>query len=233
MTQSSPDCVQCPVQPQCLPFQLGLAGDNAQADVPRRRVERAAGELVLGPDERAEILTIRSGWCARYVMFPDGRRQITDVALPGEFVGCAEVVASNETIPIVALSDADICVFDRVSFLSAVTACPKHTLSVMKVCGSQAIRLRNLLAAMGRQSGAPRIAAFLLAMHRRLVAIGQANETDMPCHLRQQDLADIQGMTQVHVSRTLRSLEEGHVLSIRGRALRILDHGKLERFARG
>lgn len=224
-------CANCPVQSSCLPFGLGFtrARDGA---VPHRRIERSPGEMILNNGEDHDIVAVTSGWCARYVMFPDGRRQIVDIVLPGGFIGCSEIAAVPDSLPLVALSDVEACVFDRKSFVSAVTASSQVFMQVMEACGGQGVRMRNLLAAMGQQSGAPRVASFLVDLHRRLVAIGQASETEMPYHLRQKDLADTLGMTQVHVSRTLRSLEEDEVLSIRERVLHILKPDKLERLAR-
>lgn len=137
-----------------------------------------------------------------------------------------------DSLPLVALSDVEACVFDRKSFAAAVQMSSHAFMEVMEDCGRQAVRMRNLLAAMGQQSGAPRVAGFLAGLHRRLLAIGEASEHEMPYHLRQKDLADTLGMTQVHVSRTLRSLEEDDVLSIHDRSLRILKADKLERLAR-
>lgn len=76
------------------------------------------------------------------------------------------------------------------------------------------------------------MAAFLRTLHHRLREIGDATEAEMPYHLRQQDLADILGMTQVHVSRTLRGLYEAGILIFNGKTVTILNHAKLDRLAK-
>jgi CRP-like cAMP-binding protein len=201
-------------------------------ELPRQISVRHPGELLLDASNQGDVSVVRSGWAARYVLFPDGRRQITDVVLPGEFIGCNHIAAPDDAISAVALSDVEACMFAADVFISNIVPNAAHLLALLKVCGAQAIRLRNLLAAMGRQSGTSRIAAFLLSLHKRLVAIGEANESQMPYHLRQQDLADILGMTQVHVSRTMRSLHDAHIISVQGKSASILDHAKLNRLAR-
>ncbi len=231
MLPSSSGCTDCPVQSLCLVYGEGLAGAGETA-VPRQIIDRQSGELVISRGDPAGMTVLRSGWAARYVLFPDGRRQITDIVLPGDFVGCSDFVSTSEDLPMVALSDMQACTFDRSTLRAALSTCPKRLLTLFKACGTQSIRLRYLLAAMGRQSGTSRVAAFLIGLHCRLKAIGHATDNEMPYHLRQQDLADILGMTQVHVSRTMRTIQEAGVLTLHDRMIRILNLEKLERFAR-
>lgn len=231
MAPETASCTSCRVHSVCLPFRLRLAGE-AEASVARRILALSAGEHFIDIAE-PDVIAVRDGWCARYVMFPDGRRQITDIVLPGEFVGCSEIAAVNGALPMVALSNVEVCVLDREQFLAAVTKCPRKLMEVMKECGVQALRLRNLVAAMGKQSGAPRIAACLASLHRRLLAIGQALSHEMPYYLKQKDLGDMLGMTQVHVSRTLRMLGEAGVLKVGEKTLSIQNPQELERLARG
>jgi CRP-like cAMP-binding protein len=225
------DCCNCDVRTNCLPFRIGLIQLGSKET--RREVEeRKAGELVIDRRQPGKTLVVRKGWVGRFVLFADGRRQITDVVLPGDFIGCNEMVASGEALPAVALSDAEVCVFDRDKLIASISSSAPRLLELMKVCGSQAIRLRYLLATMGRQSGVSRVAAFLLGLYNRLKDIGRASEAQMPYHLRQQDLADILGMTQVHVSRTMRTLRDAGVVKIERKIAFILNLTKLERLAK-
>jgi CRP-like cAMP-binding protein len=187
---------------------------------------------VLDKSDAGDMAVIRRGWAARYVLFHDGRRQITDVLLPSDFVGCNHVLPTHEALPVIALSDAEACIFEGDVLLAHISSRQDHLLQLMRVCSSKTARLWQLLAAMGRQSGAPRVAAFLLALHNRLKEIGDADETKMPYHLRQQDLADILGMTQVHVSRTMRTLHDAGILTIGNQTATILNPHKLERLAK-
>lgn len=231
MSRTLPDCTNCAVSARCLPFQLGLMSLSIE-ELPRQVIERKAGELILDKCDSGDMAVIRSGWAARYVLFHDGRRQITDVLLSGDFIGCNQVIPAREALPIVALSNAEACVFEGDILLAKISSRHDHLLQLMRVCSSKTIRLWQLLAAMGRQSGPSRVAAFFVALHGRLKEIGEATETEMPYHLRQQDLADILGMTQVHVSRTMRSFHDAGILNISGKTAIIQNPDKLERLAR-
>ncbi len=231
MLPPSSGCADCPVRSFCLVNSEGLAGED-DAAVPRHIIDRQPGELVVNPGDPTSMTVVRSGWAARYVLFPDGRRQITDIVLPGDFVGCSDFASTSEELPMVALSDVQACIFDRSILREALSTSPKPLLAVFKTCGEQSIRLRHLLAAMGRQSGTSRVASFLMGLHHRLKLIGQATDCEMPYHLRQQDLADVLGITQEHVSRTMRMIQEADVLILRNKIISILNADKLERFAR-
>lgn len=201
-------------------------------ELPREVIHREAGELVLDKRDSGDMAVIRRGWTARYVLFHDGRRQITDLLLPGDFVGCNLVVPAQEALPITAISNAEVCVFAGDIMLARISARHDHLLHMMRVCSTKTIRLWQLLAAMGCQSGPPRIAAFLFALHGRLKEIGEATDDEMPYLLRQQDLADILGMTQVHVSRTMRALNDAGIVKIERKFALILDPERLERLAK-
>lgn len=231
MPNPLPDCSNCSVRNRCLPFQLGLTGLNAEERT-REFIEREAGEIILDKRDSGDMAVIRKGWAARYVLFHDGRRQITDLLLPGDFIGCNLVVPTQEALPITAISDAEVCVFAGDVMLARISARHDHLLHMMRVCSTKTIRLWQLLAAMGRQSGPSRIAAFLFALHGRLKEIGEATDSMMPYLLRQQDLADILGMTQEHVSRTMRALQDAGIVKIDGKSANILNPEKLERLAK-
>lgn len=209
---------------------LGLTA-LSQKELPREFVERKAGELILCKNASAKTVIIRRGWGARYMLFHDGRRQVTDLLLPGDFA-CTQIVPDHGTLPIVALSDAEVCIYETDSLVAKIMA-HGHALKLLKAHSEQTIRLWQLLAAIGQQTGPPRIAAFLMALHTRLKEIGDATETEMPYHLRQQDLADILGMTQVHVSRTMKDFHQAGIIDIDGKTARLLNLSKLERLSQG
>lgn len=231
MTSQLPDCTSCSIKMRCLPSKLGLTA-LSRDELPREVINRKAGELIFDKSGSGDMAVIRHGWTARYVMFHDGRRQITDLLLPGDFAGNNQAMPPHEALQMVALSDAQTCLFDGSTLLVKMSARHDHLLELIQVSNAKTMRLWQLLAAMGRQSGPSRMAAFFVALHARLGEIGDATETEMPYHLRQQDLADILGMTQVHVSRTMRDLQQANILRIEGRTATVLDREKLERLGR-
>src|SRR3990167_4874557 len=135
-------CAECSVRSHCLPFRLGLTGAEDKS-VSRKLIERVSGELVRESRKFSDIVVLRSGWAARSMMFPDGRRQIVDIALPGEFIGCSDMamrvdgsdVQKHPGVSVVALSDVTACVFDNRSFISVVEDSAQTMLEVMRTCG--------------------------------------------------------------------------------------------------
>ena len=81
-------CRTCPLRPLSV-FQpvteteLGLI-----ASLKRGELEREAGQtLIAEGDSDGPLLTLLSGWAFRFKTLPDGRRQILNFLLPGDFIG--------------------------------------------------------------------------------------------------------------------------------------------------
>jgi CRP-like cAMP-binding protein len=102
-------------------------------------------------------------------------------------------------------------------------------MALWKVCAGQAFRLRELVATLGKQSAEVRIAAFIVGMYRRLTALGRVAGEEMPFPLRQKDIADILGLTQVHVSRMLKLLKDKNLIQMNDDRIRLLDAPTLAR----
>jgi CRP/FNR family transcriptional regulator, anaerobic regulatory protein len=224
------DCQTCPASSVCPAYQLGLVG-TPDSPCSKTTIRRRSGELIIEHDAGSTMAVVRHGWIAGYVLFPDGRRQIVDVLMRGDLVGCTELVAPGKPGLAVALSDVEVCTFDTGALLSSISTCPTKAFGLLKACTVQAMRLRSQLAALGRQSAESRLAAFVSTLHSRLLNLNEATQTEMPFHFRQQDLADALGLTQVHISRTLSALRSKGVLAISGKMARLLDTVELSRLA--
>src|ERR1700730_17437332 len=80
-----------------------------------------AGELVVSPgtsilaedSKSAHLFTILSGWAFRYRTLEDGRRQIINYAMPGDFVGLQAALTDPMSHGVEALTDIVLCVFPR------------------------------------------------------------------------------------------------------------------------
>lgn len=195
---------------------------------PKDTVTLESGEVLSQRGATPLMAVVRNGWGAKFVRLDDGRRQIIDVLLPGEIATCEEITSAGSAAPVVGLSRLDVCVFDREAFIAAVHT-PDALLALWKACAGQAFRLRELVATLGKQSAEVRIAAFIVGMHRRLTALDRVTGEVMPFPLRQKDIADILGLTQVHVSRMLKLLRDKKLIEIDDDGIRLLDIAMLAR----
>ncbi len=76
---------------------------------------------------------------------------------------------------------------------------------------------------VGQRKASARIAHLLCEIVTRLVALGACDRIACAFPLTQSDLAEATGLSVVHVNRTLRTLKEQELVSVRDRQLTILD----------
>jgi CRP-like cAMP-binding protein len=225
-TRPKANCDSCPSSTACPAYRVGII-ESAEAAETRTTTHHASGEIIRQNNLAPKIMIVRDGWVAKYVLFPDGRRQIIDVLLPGDMATCEELVSPGTSSPMVALSEAELCLFDREAFLGVMSRRPTTMMALWRICANQVTRLRDLLATLGKQSAEARVAAFILSLYARLADLKRASDDEMPFHFRQKDLADVLGLTQVHISRMLKLLKEKNVIDFCGDRIKLLDHPAL------
>ncbi len=224
--EDSNPCPSCLSAPHCVLVRLGIAGEAPGS--PKRIDELAAGHIV--SSNPMDITVVKEGWGAKFTILVDGQRRITDILLSGELANGEELAEDGSAFPFIALSDLKICVFDRAAFSGALQD-TKALAELARNCAGHAKLLRELLVTTGKRSAERRTAAFILQMHRRASDRGVVNGDQLPFPFRQQDLADVLGLTQVHVSRMLKRLRDRRFILLSDRNIRITDMQGLARIA--
>ncbi len=86
-------------------------------------------------------------------------------------------------------------------------------------------------ASLGRRSARGRLAHLICELHERTIAAGIDANGSYLLPATQDDMADILGLTNVHVNRTLKALRNEGLIRLEGRCLTILDLPALARIA--
>ena len=76
-------------------------------------VSDAGSTILLEGTHSPHLYTVISGWGYRYKLLEDGRRQILNYVLPGDFIGLQGSVLGEMQHSVAALSDMILCVFER------------------------------------------------------------------------------------------------------------------------
>jgi CRP-like cAMP-binding protein len=90
---------------------------------------------------------------------------------------------------------------------------------------------REKILSIGRRSAMARIAHIFCELLVRLRIVGLADDKGFDLPLTQADLADVTGLTSVHVNRMLKKLRDEDLLTFRGGTVTIGDWDRLQRAA--
>jgi CRP-like cAMP-binding protein len=171
------------------------------------------------------------GFAARYKVLDDGSRQITSLHIPGDFVDLHAFPLKIMDHGIVALSPCRVAFADH-SALKTVTETVPHLTRLLWLSTliDGAIH-REWIVAMGRRSKKAHLAHLICELYVRLQVVQLTNEQSFHLPLSQVELADVVGISVVHLNKTLQSLRREKLVTWINRTVTIVDWEALKEFA--
>lgn len=192
----------------------------------------AATNILLEGARSPHLYTVLRGWAFRHKSLDDGRRQVLNFALPGDFIGLQMSVLGEMEHTVTAMTEATLCVFDRERLWEVFKNYPDLSFSMTWMAAREEQLLDGNMVSLGQRSAKERIAYLVLQLYARAEQVGLAGNQSFEAPFNQVHLADALGLTNVHVSRTLKQLEKEQLLAWRRPMLRILDKEGLEAIAK-
>lgn len=174
-----------------------------------------------------ELFVLSRGRLMSYVILPDGQRQILRVHFPGDFVGAASTVYGRAPESLVAVTDGEVCPFDKHALRELLQEHPRVAALMFVISQTERVSLNDRLASVGRSSAKSRLAAFLLDMFDRLRLMDEKLVDRFDLRLTQEEIGDALGLTSVHVNRMFRQLEEEGLISRENGAIIIREEQQL------
>ena len=162
------------------------------------------------------------GFCARYRDLSDGRRQYTQINLPGDFIDLHGFVLKRVDHGVRALTDCLIAEAPHDRLRRLTEQHPHLTRLLWLETVVDAAVHREWLLALGRQEALERTALLVCEVYTRLEAVGLARDGAFRFPIIQAEIADLLGMSAVHVNRTLKVMREAGWLEWSGADVRIL-----------
>ena len=176
-------------------------------------VHPPGGAVSLHP-ERKDARVVARGWIARGAMLEDGRRQIVGLSLPGDVILAADVVDAD--MAVWALTDAST--LDASLLWAAISEGVDVSPRLLEAW--RHFRSAEHVIRLGRLSAYERTAHLLLELYERQSRLGAAEPGVLHLPLTQDMLADILGLSAVHMNRTLQQLRRAGLVDYRtGRAV--------------
>lgn len=191
------------------------------ADLYRRRRTFPAGRDMAheGQADHAAYI-IANGWASSFKLLPTGTRQIVDIQIPGDFLGLRSVLFRTSDHNFELITEVEASQVQAVDLLEAFAHAPRLATAVRWAASRDEAMLVEYLVGIGRRNAQERMAHFLLELAARLRLVGLGTKADFDCPLSQYHLADVLGLSAVHVNRVLRELREGDLCTFqKGRAV--------------
>lgn len=216
---------------QSLAAQAGPPASDVRAGRKSLHYVRAHQSLAREGELQHHVHLISEGWACRYKLLPDGRRQITALFLPGDYCELGWTCDAAASQHVVALTNVrTVRLPCRDLRQKAVNDPEVHDFLLHDVRVSADMQTEWIVN-LGRKSALEKLSHLFCELYYRLKAAKLTCGDQCAMPLTQLDLADITGLTPVHVNRTLQEMRTLGLIELRSRWLRIPDIKRLRQVA--
>ena len=191
------------------------------------------GELAVDPgttllaegSQSAHVYTVLSGWGFRYKLLENGRRQVLNFLLPGDFVGLQASLLSEMYHSAEALTGMMLCVFERDRLWELYQGQPSLAFDLTWIAARDERMLDEHLLSVGQRTGEQRAAYLLLFLFERARSRGLTRGEKVAFPFSQPLIADALGLSLVDTNRILNRFTRGGLVALNKRqiALKNLD----------
>ncbi len=238
-------CADCPLR--ALPLFLPNTKEEVALvqRLKHRELRLEEGDTLIHEGQTdARIYTLLEGWAHRFKTLSDGRRQILNFLMPGDFVGVQQHMSDAASHGVEMLTAGRLCVFERDALWELHRQQPSMGFNITWLTSHEESLVNDNLLSLGRRSAEERVATALILLYKRAAALrglGVARGTDGAEHpgklpgvrfpVTQQHLADALGLSLAHTNKTLRKLARRGLYRIDDGQLTLLDPKAMVRLA--
>jgi len=178
-----------------------------------------------------DVHLMMSGLACRYKMLPDGSRSIMALLVPGDFCDLHVAILGHMDHGIGTLAPSRVVDIPREIIDDLTSNEPRITRTLWWATLVDEAILREWLVSMGRRRAMERVAHLLCELEVRLKTVHLSEGGSFELPINQETLADMLGMSLVHVNRMLQKLSKDRLISISGKTVTIHDRAALWDFA--
>ena len=215
----------------CLP--VGLTADGMkQVDglIAHRTRLKKHQILYRAGDPFHALYAIRVGSLKAMLLAEDGREQVAGFHLPGEILGLDGVATNHHQAAAIALEDTEVCVLPFANVQGLARSLPALQQNLHQIMSKEIVRDQGMMMLLGSMSAEQRVAVFLLNLADRHRRRGYSS-TEFVLRLTREELGSYLGLKLETVSRQFSRFQEGGLVQLQGRTVKLLDPIALQRLA--
>jgi CRP/FNR family nitrogen fixation transcriptional regulator len=174
---------------------------------------------IYGQEETSDTwYRVVSGSARKYLMRADGRRQLVDIYLPGDFFGFTARL--HHRFAVQAVADGTVVACYSRQRVEALAEEDSETALEIRMQILEALeRLQEQLLVIGTMTAQEKVREFLFYFHSRL---SRGRDDSLALPISRYDIADMLGISAETVCRAFTDLQERGVISLQGpRRIRI------------
>jgi CRP-like cAMP-binding protein len=149
------------------------------------------------------------------------------VRIPGDFLGLRSVLFRTADHNIEPITKVKATEFIASELLSAFAQTPRLAVGFLWAASRDEAMVVEHLVSLGRRTALERTAHFFLELSARLKLVGLGTREGYNCPLSQYNLADLLGLSAIHVNRVLRHLREEGLMTFQSRRVTFHDVERL------
>jgi CRP-like cAMP-binding protein len=201
----------------------GEAALDAQPDWQDFGTGRIDEVVVEHSEPTDHVYVLCEGWASRFLRISDGRKQILDFMLTGEIFSSVSLFAGKLPYSVEAAGPVRYSRFKREAVLGRLPSNLALSSALGTACLDEQTRIGESMFALGQRSAEERIAQMLVGLAGRIMQRHVVRDHRYPFPLRQRHIAEMTGLTPVHVSRVLGTFRDRGLCRLSEGMLEILD----------
>jgi len=183
--------------------------------------------LVHEGDRVPAVSVLVDGVAQAYRGLTGGMQQTLALFVPGDVLDAKAYVFDRSSVSICAATSVRVAQIARPRLDDLMDASPMVARWLLAVMASDSAVLEEWAIGMGRRSAYQKLAHLLCEISARMGGVDLANDETCAFPLTQADIADVLGLSVVHINRMLQQLRGDGLIMLRQGRLRILDRRRL------
>lgn len=190
---------------------------------PTFQEHKARNLLVRRGQEPRFAVILCQGHAICFKQLADGRRQILSMYRAGDMLIGPELMDSPLRYALSAMTDVRLALIAMHTLQDRMNASPPLSFAFLAMAGEYQSQLAELVTDIGRRTAAERISHFFLNMMEWTGSTVSDNKCIMRIPHRQEDIADLLGLTTTHVNRVISAMRKQKLIGMRDDIVSILD----------
>ena len=210
-----------------LPFLSAEERTALEGCIATRRVVGTGTELTQEDEPPDSLYFLEEGWACQYNMTQHGHRQISAVLVSGDVCNLDALLFNRLDSGVRMLSAGTVLFVPRERVAKLAVAYPGVAQAFTWLAFVENAILSRRTLCLGRLSAQERLEHLLCELAVRLGLDNEEGEISFDMPLTQEQIADVLGLTPVHVNRTLLRLRQEGLLASTKRTIVICDVARL------